>query len=437
MTWCVTNSSVGMSVNTETKFQIGSNPFKTFPVYPEDVAYKAILTAKRGYGGLSRESSNLSNTSVGEKLSSRGVRTQLVSNFALTVKESPKCYDISESLNPKTVVMPHLERERTFTTVSTSATTPRNFKFLRSNGSVKNPEPGEESFEQTSENRDDWKETIIKNHDARDVLYRNTYSYADRKLRYRSSVLPRIAQERPWTVGDPNNLKSRKTKVTKRRLDIFKSNSNSDVGGGFLNITGLSKSQEDSINQTNNMFQLRKIKTNPESNTKSQKSTVIEQPYEFGSHPEHMHYRRIERPLKYENVRYKPVSKTNKSSHIIRIPKALAQRDYKSADAYKEYLKTASQRRNRQSSAERQDSSYSEYGYVNRILQSVIDVNQPETALNEQGLDTNRFQDNKSIVIEIKTSWKNDPTVMNKNSTEPEAGRKCPRNSPVPMLHEK
>lgn len=420
-----------MSVNTETKFQIGSTPFKNFPVYTEDVAYKAILTARRGYGGLSRESSNLSNTS------SRGVRTQLVSNLALTVKENPKCYDITESLNPKTVVMPHLERERTFTTVGSSATTPRNFKFLRPNGSVKNPEPGDDSFEQTSENRDDWKETISKNQDARDVLYRNTYSYADRKLRYRSSVLPRIAQERPWTVGDPNNLKSRKTKVTKRRLDTLKSNSQSNVGGGFLNITGLSKSQQDSLNQNNDLFQLRKIKSNTDSYTKSQKSTVIQQPYEFGSHPEHMHYRRIERPLKYENVRYKPVSKTNKSSHIIRIPTALAKRDYKSADAYKEYLKTASQRGNRQSSAER-DSLFSDYGYENRVLQSVIDVNQPEGTQSEQNFGINRFQDdNKSIVIEIKTSWKSDPTDINKNSVEPETGRKCPRNSPVPMLNDK
>lgn len=333
-----------------------------------------------------------------------------------------------------------LEMEKSNLTLGSLGSYPRMMKYLLPNGSTKASEGGSSSKSTNDEEKDEWekwRESVAGVRDARDVLYRYSVS-RDSKVRYNCSTLPHIPKEnRPWTAGEDAQPKIRKNNLV---LD-FSKDSKSDkthvpqphrqLALGRTLRRKLFKHRGDNPADVN-FLEVKRITVSHES---GQYTTNVQQPFEF--HGIGFSRNRTERPLKNEQGR--PLYHTYK--HYVQVPAIPAvpvvpSKDYKSVDAYKQYVENFQNNvvvegRKTSFPREREKSDLSQYGQENRLLQSVINVNQPgdvsdardngdvrlendvmEAQTNRSNLSLNKNEEantnrsNKSIVVEIKATWK-------------------------------
>lgn len=325
-----------------------------------------------------------------------------------------------------------------------SLISPRPIKYLLPDGSYKNSKPVDEDIKQPDA-WEQWKENIARAKDARDRMYRNTYCLSKDKLRYHVCTLPRIVNDRPWTVGEVPIENGRKTMVLERQVnDLVLSDRTMIVPQPerkrveSIQIKGLHKQNTMDTVASENCFEVRRIEASTEflKENAGQLTTIVRQPNDVGRIYEtaSSKNRKIDRPLKHENMKYRPGQWGSKVPVRLRkySSQGNADKDYKSVEAYKEYVELMQQRgvegkSNDHRSGDRDSSLASHYGYENRVLQSVIDVNQPNADGKISGNHAN------SIVIEIKPTW--DENVKNEKQTSDD-GRTCPANSPLPETNE-
>ena len=224
-----------------------------------------------------------------------------------------------------------------------------------------------------------------------------------------------------YAVPQPNRSYSTLKHIQQRSIDISKDDKGTD------------------------MFAVRRIKANfdPAKGHVEQYTTPVNQPQsgdlfhltEIPGNSKH------ERPLKYETWKHKNLTSQGPIRHYIQIPSIprFADSRDKSAEAYRHYLENSRSKHTdtyrEKKNLEKENSELSMYGYQNRMLQSVIDVNAPSKPkdhnsaqpIEEQKVvenvelnggeqneakrpedadnngDTSRS--NKSIVVEIKATW--------------------------------
>lgn len=319
---------------------------------------------------------------------------------------------------------------------------PRTIKFLLSDGSFKDVK-----HDLVNENEpdawDQWKENVARAKDARDRMYRNTYCLAKDKMRYHVCTLPRIINDRPWTVGEIVIENGKKNMVLERhRINVLPNQMIVPQPERrrieSIQIKGLQKQNTMDSVTNKDCFEVRRIEASTEflKDNAGQLTTVVRQPSDLSRiYETTMKNRKLERPLKNENMKYRPAHWGNKVP--IRVRKISTQgvldRDYKSVQAYKEYVELMQHRGVEGKSADRksvdkESSLASQYGYENRVLQSVIDVNQPDKLAN--GKKQN------SIVVEIKPTW-DEQTGRESDKRAPSSdGRLCPVNSPLLATHD-
>ncbi|XP_060067426.1 uncharacterized protein LOC132547657 [Ylistrum balloti] len=330
-----------------------------------------------------------------------------------------------------------------------SVISPRAFKFLLSDGSYKDTKTTDDTIKQPDA-WEQWKENIARAKDARDRMYRNTYCLSKDKLRYHVCTLPRIVNDRPWTVGDIPVDNSRKNMVLERQVkDAVLSNrmivpQPEKKRVESIQVKGLQKQNTMDSVTSENCFEVRRIEASTEflKENAGQLTTVVRQPSDMGRIYEHASSktRKIDRPLKHEYMKYRPAQwgikvplRLRKNSN-----QGITDRDYKSVEAYKEYVELMQQRgvegkSNDHRSADRESSLVSHYGYENRVLQSVIDVNQPNPATGADGRSGNHAN---SIVIEIKPTWDEHESRKSEKQAPSDEGRTCPVNSPLLGTHQ-
>ena len=371
--------------------------------------------------------------------------------------ESPlrfQCANKYRSFGGSRTSFQKLEMEKSNLSLGSLGNYPKITKYLLPNGSMKTSE-GESSdkstFDEEKDEWEKWRESVAGVRDARDVLYRYTVS-RDRKVRYNSSTLPHIPKEnRPWTAGEEVQPKLRKNNLV---LD-FSKDSKSDKGQvpqPHRQLTiGRTLRRKLFKNRDNppdvNFLEVKRITVNHEF---GQYTTSVQQPYEFhgiGISSKN----RMERPLKHENLQGRPMYPSYK--HYIQVPAiptvpVSQSKEQRSVEVYKQYME------NFQNNAvvegqrtsfprEREKSDLSQYGQENRLLQSVINVNKPTDDPkeipeirdvrddNDVELKTNRSnisntkndethtnRSSKSIVVEIKATWKEKESVEEHNIQE-------------------
>ncbi|KAH3736231.1 uncharacterized protein LOC127851374 [Dreissena polymorpha] len=241
-----------------------------------------------------------------------------------------------------------------------------------------------------------------KERDARDVLYRNTYCLDPHNLRYNSVTLPRLttpgAGDRPWTVGSD---------------EITPKNSvpEADHSGEYSKIVYIEphkprgtvvkfrECMKPSVyGSDGKAFEVRRY--NSQRNGSRNVFPLIK--HDFRRSP-----RIQERPLKFESSRYFRESKgTLFTKHILPAYKRAFDRDYSSAETFKEYLESLQQAPQSNipgmhpSTGFRFNDNRMSADY-NRVLQSVMDVNLPAESQEDASSNQGR------ITVEIKPSSRN------------------------------
>ena len=254
--------------------------------------------------------------------------------------------------------------------------------------------------------------------DARDVLYRNTYCLDIERLRYRSSTLPRISQDRPWTVESNESQSTRapsrgsSSSPSQKETVIIPQQPRGTIVRFREYMKPVTYSADHDVLEVKR-YSNKSHKIYPVPSTPSRHVLPL-------IRQDSRRAKRVERPLKFEHFRYKdkgykPTLFT-KPVHY----SSMQQDPFYSADTFKEYLETLQMNATKlptKQSRESRDTpaSYKKsphhYDFNTHALQSVVDVNNPEKGLPNPPPSTSREeyhrpQDSRSqITIEIKPSW--------------------------------
>lgn len=247
-----------------------------------------------------------------------------------------------------------------------------------------------------------------KESDARDVLYRNTYCLEPEYLRYRSLTLPRIStagvEERPWTVSGEEAQKSLVTKSEQGEYSKVVTIVPQQPRGTVVKFREYLKPC--TYESDGRPLEVKRFisRQNQPSHFTTVKSVFPLIRHDFRKSP-----RRQERPLKFENSRYIKGNKgTLFTKHILPAYKNAFDRDYSSADTFKEYLESLQNvtKSHTPGMHSREMTGYRYYNeprpngdYHNQVLQSVSDVNQPYSN-NKKSVEENVSPD--PMKIEIK-----------------------------------
>jgi hypothetical protein len=131
-------------------------------------------------------------------------------------------------------------------------------------------------------------------------------------------------------------------------------------------------------------MEVKRVKTKPVQNSHF---TTMKSGFPVIKHDSRISPRKSERPLKFENARYiKKYKETLYTKHVLPAYKNAFDRDYSSADTFKEYLESLQQTakantpglHNREWTNANPEINRQSVDYHNRVLQSVSDVNQPD-----------------------------------------------------------
>ena len=251
--------------------------------------------------------------------------------------------------------------------------------------------------------------------DARDVLYRNTYCLDVDRVRYRSSTLPRIPQERPLSVSSSESL-------SKRSLSRA-----SNASPNPKEITIIPQQPRGTIVRFREYMKPVTYSSGNEVLEVKRVSSIHRQPIiDPVVHMRNMlplirqdsrKAPRIERPMKFENLRYKERGFRN-TLFAKQIHHSALEKNFHSADTFKEYLETlqmnatkmpTKQGREGMDTASSLKRPSQPYDVNTHALQSVVDVNKPDGGTLNAPPATEECsvtQDNRSaITIEIKSSW--------------------------------
>ncbi|KAL4232692.1 hypothetical protein ACF0H5_007380 [Mactra antiquata] len=238
--------------------------------------------------------------------------------------------------------------------------------------------------------------------DARDVLYRNTYCSDPENVRYRTLTLPRIStspnnNERPWTVSGDD-----KPVVTKHEQGEYSKIVTivpQQPRGTVVRFREYMKPM--TYDSDARAFEVKRYSSKIPVNDHF--TAAANQGLPLIKHDYRKSPRKTERPLKSENVRYtrKSTKETLFNKYMMPLYKSALNRDYSSADTFKEYLNSLQQTAKGMPShgemtGYRNLDSRHALDYHNKVLQSVSDVNQPE-------LD-DRMRTEREISVEIKHS---------------------------------
>ncbi|KAK3097566.1 hypothetical protein FSP39_010914 [Pinctada imbricata] len=376
-------------------------------------------------------------------------------------------------LERKHSILP-LETEKSVVSFKSAGSCPKIFKFLLPNGSVKDYDEIPEGADRDEWDR--WRELVAQKKDARDILYKNTF--CTQKLRYRMLTLPRISPDgRPRTSGE---VMSKKPMVLKENTDMD-SFVVPQPKRSYGTLKKIPQRKIDALKDKRiDFLEVRRIKSNFDASKGrvEQYTTHVNQPVDVFHLTEIPGINKNERPLKYENWKHR-VSNQGVIRHYIQVPAIprFGESREKSAQAYKNYLESSHAKQNEQTNQvkplEKENTEMSMYGYENRMLQSVIDVNKPETksddktktdAANEpaaaddaspgeppnnetkslggdNNIDTNRSnKSSKSIIVEIKPTWnethedipEQQSSIHEQQSRAEELVHPVPANSPLP-----
>lgn len=233
--------------------------------------------------------------------------------------------------------------------------------------------------------------------DARDVLYRNTYCTDPEQVRYRTLTLPRISttpgsNDRPWTVAGDEKLtipKHENGEYSKIVTIVPQ-----QPRGTVVRFRELMKPVTNDPDVR--AFEVKRYSSRITANNPPNEFPMIR--HDFRRSP-----RKTERPLKSENVRYnrRSYKDTLFNKYMMPLYKQALNRDYSSADTFKEYLDSLqyTAKANTPGLHPRGEmTGYRDYevrhtvDYHNKVLQSVSDVNQPDV--------------DREISVEIKQSRK-------------------------------
>lgn len=244
--------------------------------------------------------------------------------------------------------------------------------------------------------------------DARDVLYKNTYCLEPELLRYRSLTLPRIStpgnEDRPWTVSGEELSKANVKKSGDRQskvVTIVPQNQRGTVvkfHECMKPYTYESQGQSLEVKRVNS-------RQNQQNHFTTVKSVFPLIRHDFRRSP-----KKQERPLKFENSRYiKEHKGTLFTKHILPAYKTAFDRDYSSADTFKEYLDSLqfAAKSNTPGMHAREMTGYRYYNepkqsmdHHNQVLQYVSEVNQPIKSQDDSS--ANREQPMKIEIKQLK-----------------------------------
>ena len=256
-----------------------------------------------------------------------------------------------------------------------------------------------------------------KEGDARDVLYRNTYCLDADRLRYRSSTLPRISQDRPWTGSSNESLCTRvpsrsssNASPNQKEVTIIPQQPRGTVVRFREYMKPVTYNSDQEVLEVKHFSANRKRRSPvPMAHMRNMLPMIRQDPRKA---------KRVERPLKFEHFRYrergyKTTLFTKPIHHSL-----LEKEPFHSADTFKEYLESlqmnATKMPTKQSRESRETTATykkppQHYDINTHALQSVVDVNKPNGGIPKAppvSEDHARTQDNRStITIEIKPSW--------------------------------
>ncbi|XP_045196362.1 uncharacterized protein LOC123551467 [Mercenaria mercenaria] len=223
-----------------------------------------------------------------------------------------------------------------------------------------------------------------KEGDARDVLYKNTYCQVPEQVRYRTLTLPRISTssstERPWTVaGDEKPVVTKSDHGEYNKVVTIVPQQPRGTVVRFREYMKPATYSSDGRPLAVKSYNTRPVQYNH--------FTTISDGFPLIRHDFRRSPKKTERPLKFENSRYTKKSKdTLFSKHILPAYKQAFDRDYSSADTFKEYLDCLQQTakantpgmHTRDIYGHRNSETRQPMDYHNEVLKSVSDVNQPE-----------------------------------------------------------
>ena len=251
-----------------------------------------------------------------------------------------------------------------------------------------------------------------RNKDARDVLYRNTYCMEKDELRYRSLTLPRISPDKTYTIEtakDANKSITEKSEGDSDHVIIAK-----QPRGTVVRFREYMRPA--TYGGEGHSLEIKRFKTQI---NQIQHYTAIRNAFPMIHQDSHQNSRRSERPLKFENSRY--TAKSSKGTlfnkHIYPAYKNAFNRDYSSADTFREYLESLQSNgviKPNYDVTSRENTRYElprSADYENQVLHSVQEVNQPNVEEEKEEPtkveETNgQPKDSRSqITVEIKSSW--------------------------------
>lgn len=250
-----------------------------------------------------------------------------------------------------------------------------------------------------------------KESDARDVLYRNTYCLAPEQVRYRTLTLPRIStassSERPWTVaGDEKPVITKSDHGEYNRVVTIVPQQPRGTVVRFREYmkptTYASEGRPLAVKRFNRL-------TDRQNDFTTVKSGFPLIRQDFRILP-----KKTERPMKFENSRYIRKNKeTLFSKQVLPAYKNAFDRDYSSADTFKDYLDTLQQTakantpgmHSKDVNGYRNSEMRRSINYHNEVLKSVSDVNQPDDNLDDF------TEDPHEISVDIKKHQKTDPGI--------------------------
>lgn len=239
-----------------------------------------------------------------------------------------------------------------------------------------------------------------KEGDARDVLYRNTYCQDPENVRYRTLTLPRISttpgKDRPWTVtGDDKPVVTQADHGEYSKVvTIIPQQPRGTIVRFQEYMKPYTRESDD------RSMEVRRFTRKPQNNH----FTTVKSELPLIRHDFRRSPKKSERPLKFENTRFtKKQRETLYNKHILPAYKSAFDRDYSSADTFREYLENLQHTakantpglHNREWANTHHKEKRQSTDYHNRVLQSVSDVNQP---------GSDEIPDNHEISVEIKQS---------------------------------
>jgi hypothetical protein len=244
--------------------------------------------------------------------------------------------------------------------------------------------------------------------DARDVLYRNTYCLDPENVRYRTLTLPRISTsssaERPWTVaGDDKPVI---TKADHGEYNKVVTIVPQQPRGTVVRFREYMKPS--TYTSEGRPFAVKSYRAGPALNGIP---TTLNDGFPLIRHDFRRQPKKTERPLKSEGPRYslKRSKETLFNKHILPAYKQAFNRDYSSADTFKEYLESLQPTAqantpgmHTRALVSRNTESRELMNYHNEALKSVSDVNQP------QGSNPTITDDPHEISVNIRKQLKND-----------------------------